>query len=110
MFQDEQIVGVKKWLGKSHIYRSHSVSSWHVEREATYEEIKKHVAEHNDGMKVSNLYIVQIKRKHGIIVSGWNQTSKSTTDLEVFLPLFSPSPYLISNIKISIIRKYFFLD
>ena len=24
-------------------------------------------AEHNDGMKVSNLYIAQIKQKHGII-------------------------------------------
>ena len=31
------------------------------------EEIKKYVAEHNDGMKVSNLYIAQIKQKHGII-------------------------------------------
>ena len=36
-------------------------------RQATYEEIKKYVAEHNDGMKVSNLYIAQIKQKHGII-------------------------------------------
>ena len=25
------------------------------------------MAEHNDGMKVSNLYIAQIKQKHGII-------------------------------------------
>jgi len=25
------------------------------------------VAKHNDGMKVSNLYIAQIKQKHGII-------------------------------------------
>lgn len=36
-------------------------------RQATYEEIKKYVAKHNDGMKVSNLYIAQIKQKHGII-------------------------------------------
>ena len=36
-------------------------------RQATYEEIKKYVAEHHDGMKVSNLYIAQIKQKHGII-------------------------------------------
>ena len=36
-------------------------------RQATYEEIKKYVAEHNDGMKVSNLYIAQIKQKRGII-------------------------------------------
>ena len=38
-----------------------------AERKATYEEIKKYVSEHNDGMKVSNLYIAQIKQKHGII-------------------------------------------
>lgn len=34
---------------------------------ATYEEIKKYVAEHYDGMKVSNLYIAQVKAKYGII-------------------------------------------
>ena len=33
---------------------------------ASYEKIKKYVAEHNDGMKVSNLYIAQVKRKCGI--------------------------------------------
>ena len=33
-----------------------------AERKATYEEIKKYVAKHNDGMKVSNLYIAQIKQ------------------------------------------------
>ena len=38
-----------------------------AESKATYEEIKKYVAEHNDGMKVSNLYIAQVKRKCGII-------------------------------------------
>ena len=37
-----------------------------AESKATYEEIKSYVAEHNDGMKVSNLYIAQIKRKCGI--------------------------------------------
>ena len=36
-------------------------------RQATYKEIKKYVAEHNDGMKVSNLYIAQVKAKYGII-------------------------------------------
>ena len=36
--------------------------------EATYDEIKKYVAEHNAGMKVSNLYISQVKRKCGIEV------------------------------------------
>ena len=35
-------------------------------RQAPYEEIKKYVAEYNDGMKVSNLYIAQVKRKCGI--------------------------------------------
>ena len=38
-----------------------------AESKATYEEIKAHVAEHNDGMKVSNLYIAQVKAKYGII-------------------------------------------
>ena len=38
-----------------------------AESKATYEEIKSYVAKHNDGMKVSNLYIAQIKQKHGII-------------------------------------------
>ena len=38
-----------------------------AESKATYEEIKKYVVEHNDGLKVSNLYIAQIKQKHGII-------------------------------------------
>ena len=37
-----------------------------AESQATYEEIKKYVAEHNDGMKVSNLYIAQVKRKCGL--------------------------------------------
>ena len=38
-----------------------------AESKATYEEIKKYVSEHNDGMKVSNLYIAQVKAKYGII-------------------------------------------
>lgn len=37
-----------------------------AESKSTYEEIKKYVAEHNDGMKVSNLYIAQVKRKCGL--------------------------------------------
>ena len=36
------------------------------ESKATYEEIKKYVAEHNDGMKVSSLNIAQVKRKCGL--------------------------------------------
>ena len=38
-----------------------------AESKATYEEIKAYVVEHNDGMKVSNLYIAQVKAKYGII-------------------------------------------
>ena len=37
-----------------------------AESKATYEELKKYVAEHNEGMKVSNLYIAQVKRKCGL--------------------------------------------
>ena len=37
-----------------------------AESKATYEEIKQYVAENNDGMKVSSLYIAQVKQKHGI--------------------------------------------
>ena len=39
-----------------------------AETKATYDEIKKYVAEPNAGMKVSNLYISQVKRKCGIEV------------------------------------------
>ena len=37
-----------------------------AESKATYEEIKAYVREHS-GLKVSNLYIAQVKRKCGII-------------------------------------------
>lgn len=37
-----------------------------AESKATYEEIKAYVLEHN-GLKVSHLYIAQVKQKHGII-------------------------------------------
>ena len=37
-----------------------------AEIKATYEKIKKYVAEHNDGMKVSSLNIAQVKRKCGL--------------------------------------------
>ena len=37
-----------------------------AEKKATYEEIKAYVLEHN-GLKVSHLYIAQVKQKHGII-------------------------------------------
>jgi len=38
-----------------------------AESKATYEEIKKYVAEHNGGMKVSSLNIAQVKAKYGMI-------------------------------------------
>jgi hypothetical protein len=38
-----------------------------AENKAMYEEIKKYVAEHNDGMKVSSLNIAQVKAKCEII-------------------------------------------
>ena len=37
-----------------------------AESKATYEEIKAYVLEHT-GLKVSSLYIAQVKQKHGII-------------------------------------------
>ena len=48
-----------------------------AESKATYEEIKAYVAEHNDGMKVSNLYIAQVKRKCGIEVGENSNLPKS---------------------------------
>ena len=46
-------------------------------RQATYEEIKKYVAENNDGMKVSSLNIAQVKRKCGIELAENNNLPKS---------------------------------
>ena len=37
-----------------------------AESKATYEEIKDYVLEHT-GLKVSQLYVAQVKRKHGLI-------------------------------------------
>ena len=75
-----------------------------AETKATYDEIKKYVAEHNAGMKVSNLYISQVKRKCGIEV-GENlrvatrrmdclqgNSTTAATDLELV-----PSPNLPKN-------------
>ena len=50
-----------------------------AESKATYAEIKDYVAAHNDGMKVSNLYISQVKRKCGIEV-GENYNLPKTED------------------------------
>ena len=51
------------WWGKGY---SPEMDLTAAESKATYAEIKKYVAEHNDGMKVSSLNIAQVKRKCGI--------------------------------------------
>ena len=48
-----------------------------AETKATYDEIKKYVAEHNAGMKVSHLYISQVKRNCGIEVGKNYNLSKN---------------------------------
>ena len=48
-----------------------------AESKATYEEIKKYVAEHNDGMKASSLNIAQVKAKYGIIERENHNKAKS---------------------------------
>ena len=81
-----------------------NVDITYAETKATYDEIKKYVAEHNAGMKVSNLYISQVKRKCGIEV-GKNlrvatrrmdclqgNSTTAATDLELV-----PSPNLPKN-------------
>ena len=67
---------------------------------ATYDEIKKYVAEHNAGMKVSNLYISQVKRKCGIEVGknlrvaktlkfSWVSSPSHLVSCYIVLPLFT---------------------
>ena len=75
-----------------------------AETKATYDEIKKYVAEHNAGMKVSNLYISQVKRKCAIEVGKnlcvatrrmdclQDNSTTAATDLELV-----PSPNLPKN-------------
>lgn len=49
-----------------------------AESKATYEEIKEYVVK-NNGFKVSQLYIAQVKRKHGLIErENYNVGSKNT--------------------------------
>lgn len=52
-----------------------------VESKATYEEIKKYVLEHT-GLKVSSLYISQVKRKCGLDV-GQNYNLPKKEDAKV---------------------------
>ena len=57
-----------------------------AESKATYEEIKKYVAEHNDGMKVTNLYIAQVKKKCGIIERENYNKPKSEDEIQPQCP------------------------
>ena len=51
-----------------------------AEKKATYEEIKAYVLEHN-GLKVSYLYIAQVKQKYGIIErENYNPKTPSSPD------------------------------
>ncbi|MDD7193708.1 MAG: 23S rRNA (uracil(1939)-C(5))-methyltransferase RlmD [Clostridiaceae bacterium] len=57
-----------------------------VEKKATYEEIKAYVLE-NTGLKVSNLYIAQIKQKYGIIERENYNKPKSKNARQPMCPL-----------------------
>ncbi|MGN1177307.1 MAG: 23S rRNA (uracil(1939)-C(5))-methyltransferase RlmD, partial [Roseburia sp.] len=57
-----------------------------AESKATYEEIKKYVAEQNGGMKVTNLYIAQVKKKCGIIERENFNKSKSEDEMQPQCP------------------------
>ena len=71
-----------------------------AETKATYDERKKYVSEHNAGMKVSNLYISQVKRKCGIEVGknlhvaktlkfSWVSSPSHLVSCYIVLPLFT---------------------
>ena len=57
-----------------------------AESKATYEEIKDYVLEHS-GLKVSNLYIAQVKRKCGIIERENYNKAKSEDAMQPKCPL-----------------------
>lgn len=65
----ETVCLLSKLQSKGHIeieVKMDEMNLTSAESKATYEEIKEYVLEHT-GLKVSHLYIAQIKRKHGII-------------------------------------------
>ena len=70
LISNDDIVGVYGFFacGDGCSYVPIELYETSAETKATYDEIKKYVAEHNAGMKVSNLYISQVKRKCGIEV------------------------------------------
>ena len=65
----ETCVLLSKLKSTSHIEVEVSLDELELskaESKATYEEIKDYVLEHT-GLKVSQLYVAQVKRKHGLI-------------------------------------------
>ena len=69
-----------------------------AETKATYDEIKEYVFEHNAGMKVSNLYISQVKRKCGIEVGKNYNLPKNEDSSQPQCPVATGSmenPFLI---------------
>lgn len=65
----ETVVLLSKFNAKQHIeveIKMDELNLTAAESKATYEEIKAYVLEHS-GMKVSSLYIAQVKQKCGII-------------------------------------------
>lgn len=62
MFIADYIAVPGLWIFTEHVRLDmNELDITSAESKATYEEIKSYVAEHNEGMKVSNLYIVQGK-------------------------------------------------
>jgi 23S rRNA (uracil1939-C5)-methyltransferase len=57
-----------------------------AESKATYEEIKEYVLEHS-GLKVSNLYIAQVKRKCDIIERDNYNKAKTENSKQLQCPL-----------------------
>ena len=85
----ESIVLLSKFHTKQNIEVELEMSEMDLtvaESKATYEEIKDYVLEHS-GLKVSNLYIAQVKRKCGIIERGNYNLPKSEDSRQPKCPL-----------------------
>ena len=68
-YHDETVVLLSKLNTKQHIEVELNLDELDLtaaESKATYEEIREYVLEHT-GLKVSHLYIAQVKQKYGII-------------------------------------------
>lgn len=53
----------RAYEAKHYVNVRHEMDLMSAESKAVYEEIKKYVTEYNDEMKVSILYIAQVKKK-----------------------------------------------